>query len=116
MRVTGADYAGFYQEELLYKVAAHLKTNIEKMPIIFYSPLITDWSGAKMAKSLYVDKNAYVEIPEEFLNFNCLMKKYGEKGIERLVQIVDEWIEKPYKLFRVYSVYYFIRKFEDFVK
>lgn len=42
MRVTGADYAGFYQEEMLYRTVAHIGVDIEKLPVIFYSPLVTD--------------------------------------------------------------------------
>ncbi|KAL7277588.1 hypothetical protein ACG7TL_008515 [Trametes sanguinea] len=66
MRVTGMDFAGFYQEKLLYRQLLHLKPVAEPpmrdiigFPEIVYAPLIIDWSGAKLSKSLYVKSGAY---------------------------------------------------------
>ena len=47
VRVTGFDYAGYYQEQMLLR-------NIADSPIIIYAPLILDWSRLKISKSLYV--------------------------------------------------------------
>lgn len=76
-RVTGSDYAGFYQEELRYKLASYLGMEAHKMSMIFYAPLIVDWSGAKLSKSLYVEKNAYEDIPKEFINYKFFKEKLG---------------------------------------
>jgi hypothetical protein len=40
----------------LYKAAALLGVPPTDLPTIVYAPLITDWSGAKLSKSLYVKK------------------------------------------------------------
>ena len=52
MRITGCDYAGFYQEELLYKPAALLGFLVNNLPSILYTPLVLDWSGAKLSMGL----------------------------------------------------------------
>ena len=72
MRVTGSDYAGFYQEELLYKVASKIGYKVETLPTILYAPLILDWSGAKLSKSLYVKDGAYKYLPKFLINYGYL--------------------------------------------
>lgn len=111
LRVTGADYAGFYQEELLYRTASLLGYEADKLPIILYAPLIVDWSGAKLSKSLYVKHGAYRYLPDYLVSYERFYKRFGEKGIKRLYCDVRSWVENPYKLFRAYSVYYFMEVF-----
>lgn len=48
LRVTGSDYAGFYQEEMRYKIASYLGYPAHTLSMILYAPLVLDWSGAKM--------------------------------------------------------------------
>ena len=110
MRVTGSDSAGFYQEEMRYKLASYLGADVYNMSMIFYAPLALDWSGAKMSKSLYVKKGAYSDIPKAFINYPFLKEKYGLKGLDILFNNIIEWINKPYMLFRHYSIYYFIKE------
>jgi hypothetical protein len=114
LRITGSDYAGFYQEELRYKIASFLDVDVHKMSMIFYAPLVMDWSGAKLSKSLYVKKGAYQDIPKKFINYNLLKKELGYKGLDILYNIVLSWIDKPYMLFRHYSIYYFMKEFERY--
>ncbi|KAF9766330.1 hypothetical protein IL306_001285 [Fusarium sp. DS 682] len=56
IRVTGSDYAGTYQEVFLYRPLAawstHTGLSAGRAPHILYAPLIADWSGAKLSKSL----------------------------------------------------------------
>jgi predicted Zn-ribbon and HTH transcriptional regulator len=75
MRITGSDYAGFYQEQLLYKPASILGYNAKDLPIILYSPLITDWSGAKLSKSLYVKHGAYKYLPTYIVDYEHFVSK-----------------------------------------
>lgn len=114
LRITGSDYAGFYQEELRYKVASYLKCNVSEMSMIFYAPLVLDWSGAKLSKSLYVKEGAYQDIPRKFINYSFLKKDLGHKGLDILYDIVINWINNPYMLFRHYSIYYFIEEFKKY--
>ena len=112
IRVTGSDYAGFYQEELLYKVASKIGYKVETLPIILYAPLILDWSGAKLSKSLYVKDGAYKYLPNFLINYEYLKKEYGIQGLNNIYNITSKWINNPYMLFRHYSVYYFIKEFD----
>lgn len=113
IRVTGNDYAGFYQEELLYKIAGMLNYKVQNLPIIVYTPLITDWSGAKLSKSLYVKENAYAYLPKYLINYENLIEEKGKKGLNKMYDIISEWVDEPYKLFRDYSIYYFMKRFEE---
>ncbi|MBI2499637.1 hypothetical protein HYV88_05325 [Candidatus Woesearchaeota archaeon] len=113
LRVTGSDYAGYYQEQLLYKVASLLGTPAHELPTIVYAPLIVDWSGAKLSKSLYVKQNAYRDLPPYLVNYGEFRNKHGEAGVKKMFEEVSLWLEESYKLFRNYSVYYFMELFKN---
>lgn len=113
LRITGSDYAGFYQEQLLYRCVSALGYDISSLPIIIYAPLVLDWSGGKLSKSLYVKKNAYRYLPPYLINYESFVKKKGVEGLEKLYEEVYSWVEEPYKLFRHYTVYYFMKIFES---
>lgn len=108
LRITGADYAGFYQEQLLYKTTDLLGYSVSKLPMILYAPLVTDWSGAKLSKSLYVKEGAYKYLPSYMINYDNLRKEKGSIGLSKVYNEVHSWLEEPYKLFRNYSIYYFM--------
>ena len=114
IRVTGGDYAGFYQEELLYKVASIIGYEADKLPMIVYCPQILDWSGAKLSKSLYVKHGAYEDLPKYVLSYNFLKKEFGLEALNIIKKETDLWIKEPFRLFRNYTVYYFIRLFESY--
>lgn len=116
MRITGSDYAGFYQEELLYKPAASLGFPVNELPSILYTPLVLDWSGAKLSKSLYVKEGAYSDLPSYLINYEYLKNSKGMEALDVIHNITDNWIEKPYLLFRNYSIYYFKKEFEEYEK
>lgn len=112
IRVTGGDYAGFYQEELLYKVSSILGYEANKLPMIVYCPQILDWSGAKLSKSLYVREGAYKELPKYVINYSSLKEEFGINGLDVIINETKSWLNEPYRLFRNYSVYYFMKLFE----
>lgn len=112
IRITGSDYAGFYQEQTLYRTVACLGYHVNKLPLIIYSPLVIDWSGAKLSKSIYLKNNAYNDLPPYLLDYEKLKEKFGDNGLKLLAKETDEWIRSPYKLFRSYSVDYFKYIFE----
>lgn len=116
LRITGSDYAGFYQEELLYKPSAIIGYPVDKLPSILYTPLVLDWSGAKLSKSLYVKKGAYSDLPPYLINYEFMKNNYGIEGLDIINNITKDWIENPYKLFRHYSIYYFKKEFEEYEK
>ena len=113
IRITGGDYSGFYQEELLYKVSSILGYNCNNLPMILYCPQILDWSGAKLSKSLYVAKDAYKYLPKYLMNYKGLKEEYGDIGLSIIHNESNSWLEEPYKLFRNYSIYYFMKLFEE---
>ena len=100
IHVPGADYAGYYQEQLLWR-------HIPQPYLIFYSPLILDWSGAKLSKSLY-KKDAYNYLVEQQLDYLVSFEKFKKQGKDLCIiyNEVTDWVANPFKLFRSYSVYY----------
>ena len=110
IRVTGADYAGFYQEQLLYRVASLLGFQPNTLPIIVYAPLVLDWSGAKLSKSLYVSQGAYDYLPRYVLDFESFFNYFGKDGIKALLGETRLWLQEPYRLFRHYTIFYFLEK------
>ena len=116
LRITGSDYAGFYQEGLLYKPAALLGYPVNELPTILYTPLVLDWSGAKLSKSLYVKEGAYSDLPSYLINYDHLKQSKGLAALNVIHNITNNWIENPYLLFRNYSIYYFMKEFEEYEK
>lgn len=112
----GSDYAGPYQEQFSYRGPLLLGAEIDHLPIFVYSPLITDWSGAKLSKSLYVRGDAYNYLKDQNLDYLVNYRKLKEKfGAESLQIVYDEaclWLKEPYRLFRNYSLYYFDELFK----
>ncbi|KAI0827706.1 hypothetical protein BC628DRAFT_1433046 [Trametes gibbosa] len=115
MRVTGKDYAGSYQESLFYgqleklkEVATPALRNAIKIQYgkFFYAPLITDWSGAKLSKSFYVDGDAYAYLNEQEKALVVGFKKMTPTDREVLYAVVRNWVRDPAKLFRDYSIAY----------
>ncbi|KAK3297267.1 uncharacterized protein B0H64DRAFT_473404 [Chaetomium fimeti] len=139
VRVTGADYAGGYQEAMLYRplaewAAAGSETGGVgvgvggvggRTPHILYAPLVVDWSGAKLSKSLYVREGGYEGMrlfgTEGLGSYRVLKGVVGgagggenggggeEEGLRRIWEEVGRWVADPRKLFRCYSVEYLRR-------
>jgi len=124
LRVTGSDYAGMYQEMFLYRplAARSARTGLAagRTPHILYAPLITDWSGAKLSKSLYVRQGGYEVMrlfgTEGLCSYAKLKECLGRcedhvghgdvEGLRRIWHEVEGWISEPKKLFRAFSVDY----------
>ncbi|RGB24135.1 hypothetical protein C1646_735052 [Rhizophagus diaphanus] len=117
VRVTGGDYAGTYQEQILYKGASILGVDVTELPFILYSPLVIDWSGSKLSKSLYISEGAYGYLKEQgydyLLDYSSFEKAFGDSGLNKLYDETGLWLTEPYKLFRSYSIYYFVNLFKS---
>ncbi|KAF2966453.1 hypothetical protein GQX73_g7120 [Xylaria multiplex] len=120
IRVTGSDYTGMYQETLLYRPLAAWSgiTGLAsgRTPHILYAPLITDWSGAKLSKSLYVRDGAYGFMKllgtGAFCSYAQLRDRFGAdngEGVRKVWEEVQRWVEDPKKLFRTFSLAYLQR-------
>ncbi|KAF9037895.1 hypothetical protein BDZ89DRAFT_946021 [Hymenopellis radicata] len=105
MRVTGADYSGMYQERLLWSVLMQLRVPIDP-PMIVYAPLIVDWAGSKLSKSLYVKKGAYRYLEDKDMHYllsydNMKAMKKDPMALARMIEglLDDEGaMERPYSI------------------
>ncbi|KAH0547955.1 hypothetical protein GP486_008304, partial [Trichoglossum hirsutum] len=114
LRVTGADYAGQYQEQLLFRQWPFLAQydgdvdRVRRPPVHVYAPLTVDWAGSKLSKSLYVAEGAYAYLRDQGLDYLLSYRRMKEVGKDPKVvwDEVGRWIVEPKKLFRSYSVEY----------
>jgi hypothetical protein len=108
VRVTGTDYAGYYQEQLLWR---HIP---DSPAIIIYAPLVLDWSGVKISKSLYVCEGGYDYLRLQGLEYCLSFKRFQEeqKDLHVLFNEVNSWVDNPSKSFRSYSHEYIHGIFE----
>lgn len=88
---------------------ALLGYNYKDRPTRVYAPLIEDWSGAKLSKSVYVHRGTYGYLPSGFLDLDEFKVRFGEKGVDALWTEATSWASDPKKLFRNYSVDYFVQ-------
>jgi hypothetical protein len=118
MRVTGSDYAGMYSEQLLFRQLPLLSASglgAIPTPVIAYAPLVLDWAGSKLSKSLYVKEGAYKYLQEAGMGYLLSFADMKESGRDHRILFgeVARWLEDPKKLFRSYTVNYLHRVFED---
>lgn len=115
IRITGADYAGTYQEAFLYRPLAEWSASTGlaagRTPHILYAPLVVDWSGAKLSKGLYIRQGGYKSMitlgTDELCSYARLKAKHGLEGLNRIWTEVERWLADPHKLFRAsFSVEY----------
>lgn len=101
IQVCGSDYAGFWMEQLLWR-------HISNPLIILYTPLITDWSGSKISKSLYLCGGAYDYLIAAGLEYllSWDVFKREETRLDALWAEIQRWVREPYRLFRCYSLHY----------
>jgi hypothetical protein len=118
MRVTGSDYAGTYSEQLLWRQIFLLSSapNLGgiPLPVISYAPLVLDWAGSKLSKSLYVEKGAYKYLQDMGMSYLLSFREMKESGRDHkiLFEEVAKWLNSPKKLFRSYSINYLHMVFE----
>ncbi|KAF8331584.1 hypothetical protein F5887DRAFT_894912 [Amanita rubescens] len=112
MRVTGSDYAGTYQEDMFFRPWRHMMDP----PVTVFSPLLTDWAGSKLSKSLYVKQGAYQYLQDQGVDY--LLSFARMKVLDRdpaiIFREVSKWIDEPMHLFtRSYSIEYIHRLYTD---
>lgn len=110
IQVKGRDYAGFYTEQLTWRPLMG-----RYRPVIFYSPLVLDWSGANISKSLYVVQHAYQYLHQQGLAYILSYSAYHEAGkdVKDIYQIVQGWVLEPKKLFRDYTIFQIHSEFQS---
>lgn len=102
-----ADWAGLWDRKI--HVESLIRLGYRTIPVRIFTPLILDWSGAKLSKSLYINDNRYNEKYKSILSFDSFNEQYGERGLRALWQEVLDWVSEPRKFFRHYSIEYLYR-------
>ena len=87
----------------------HMGYAMSQMPLRFFSPVILDWSGAKLSKSAQVGSTAYEGTPQYFVNLEALREAFGDHIVEVLLRQAQEWLDDPKKVFRNYTLDYMQR-------
>jgi hypothetical protein len=113
IQVKGIDYAGFYTQQLMWRPLMG-----SARPVILYSPLILDWSGAKISKSLYVVQHAYEYLHQQGLTYLLSYSAYHKAGrdFKEIYQIVQNWILELKMLFRDYTIFQIHLELQSFVR
>ena len=104
IKITGMDYSGFFQEHQLYRIISRLNVKAHNLLMILYCPLICDWSGAKLSKSINL-ADGYGQ--DNIINYSDLKQRYGDDGLKKIFLLTNIWIEEPYMLFRNYTIDFF---------
>jgi hypothetical protein len=119
LRVTGSDYTGMYAEQLLWRQLLLLYKLMgldatTTTPVIVYAPLIIDWAGSKLSKSLYVEDGAYQYLKDAGMGYLVSFDEMKKQGRDHriLFREVERWVEEPMKLFRSFTVTHLHRVFE----
>lgn len=99
----GGDWGGTWTHSVHCIALQRLKCPI---PLRLFSPLILDWSGGKLSKSIYRTENIAFESPIE--DYPSFISKFGEKGLEHIYLEVENWLSEPKKFFRNYSLEYIL--------
>lgn len=111
--IDGSDWSGVWLSRVAYEGITRLGISYDETAIRFFTPTITDWSGAKFSKSLYVKTNAYRFLPKSLLDFSAFIQEYEQRGLDMLWKEVQTWATEPKRFFRNYSVDYFEMLLED---
>lgn len=119
LRVTGSDYAGMYSEQLLWRQLLLFSSTpglgAIPPPVIVYAPLVQDWAGSKLSKSLYVKEGAYEYLRAMGMGYMLSFNEMKKSGVDPRILFAEvaRWLEDPKKLFRPYSVDYIHRIFQN---
>lgn len=104
--VNGGDWAGVWMQQVYFDALAELGFAGRCVPLNLFTPLITDESGAKLSKTIYLEEDAYEDIEPWLVTATQFVNVFGDGGLEILWREVRGWAEEPKKWFRDYSVAY----------
>jgi hypothetical protein len=100
----GNDWSGVWLQRIYSEGMAALGYNHFDIPLQFFTPMILDWSGAKLSKTLYVQSNAYDYLPPVISDTSSMVGQ--SQSFQNLWNEVRGWVKDPRKFFRNYSVAY----------
>jgi len=99
----GGDWGGTWTHRIHCESMQRLKC---RLPVRLFAPLILDWSGGKLSKSIYQSGTPTACNPIE--NYDVFMERYGENGLRCIYREVTKWLSDPKKFFRSYSLEYIL--------
>ncbi len=104
--VDGADWGGSWHASVLAPALAELGIPPRDWPVSVFTPLITDHTGGKLSKSLYVARGTYADLPEAFLNLDILLSSHGDQVLDTIWAEAARWAAEPRRLHRGYTIAY----------
>lgn len=104
--VDGADWSGSWHASILAPALAELGIPPRDWPVSIFTPLITDHTGGKLSKTLYVARGTYADLPEAFLNLDILFACHGDLILDVIWAEVTRWSAEPRRLHRSYTTAY----------
>lgn len=104
--VDGADWGGMWHASVLAPALAQLGIPPREWPVSVFTPLITDHTGGKLSKTLYVARGTYSDLPEAFLNLDVLLARHGDQVLDVIWSETIRWAEEPRRLHRGYTITY----------
>jgi hypothetical protein len=104
--VDGADWGGSWHASILAPALAQLGIPPRHWPVSIFTPLITDHTGGKLSKTLYVAHGTYADLPEAFLNLNILLSQHGDQVLNAIWAEATRWAAEPRRLHRSYTIGY----------
>jgi hypothetical protein len=111
--VNGGDWAGAWMQRVYFDGLALFNCVGKNVPFNIFTPQILDPSGAKISKTIYLEKGAYAELNKAWLSYSNFIEAFGEDGLNILWNEVEAWINSPAKFFRNYSISYFENLFQN---
>lgn len=112
--INGSDWAGAWMQRVYFDGLANLDCKGIDIPFNLFTPLILDETGAKLSKTIYLEKGAYSEIDKAWLSVPAFLSKFGETGLRVLWAEIESWMKSPKRFFRDYSILYFKHLFESY--
>jgi len=104
--VDGADWSGSWHASILAPALAEIGVPSRDWPVSVFTPLITDHTGGKLSKTLYVARGTYADLPEAFLNLDVLLARHGDLVLDVIWAEVTRWAAEPRRLHRSYTTAY----------
>ncbi len=104
--INGSDWAGMWLQRIYIDALAELGYHGKGIPLHIFTPLIVDWSGAKLSKSIYVNTDSYKYLSAGFMDYDLLKNNYRNNVTKILWKEVLKWIQTPELFFRNYSIDY----------
>ena len=104
--VDGADWGGSWHASILAPALAALGVPSRDWPVSIFTPLISDNTGGKLSKTLYVARGAYAGLPEAYLNLDILLSSHGDRVLDAIWAEVSRWAAEPRRLHRGYTISY----------